>query len=279
MRTIDSVLSLCRKYKRELTIVWNVDTYLNCLFEDLFETLASEHIRIINIRANSPFVWKGRILKLPKLGKKIIGIKSERRISNDSLFDLYQSKNYLGRVELVSEVDDLFYSKVSPVVTPLFETNDHVYIESCYRMYPHENYYSSFKPVTGIQDKIDRMVVQFKNTVGLHIRRSDHTTSKEFSTTEKFVNIIQDELKHDSSTSFFVCTDSAETLHELISLFGDKILFNEIKNYDRNNSGAIKDAVLDVYCLAKTKKIYGSYFSSFSQVAADIGKVPEISVR
>ena len=120
---------------------------------------------------------------------------------------------------------------------------------------------------------------KFECTIGLHIRRTDHSTSIEYSTLDIFTKIIQEELLKDGNANFFVCSDTHETLKDLKLKFGDKILSNEIESYDRNNKNAISDALIDLYCLAATRKIYGSYFSSFSQVAADIGSVQEISVK
>jgi hypothetical protein len=41
----------------------------------------------------------------------------------------------------------------------------------------------------------------------------------------------------------------------------------------RNLQKGIQDAVVDMYCLAGCQKIIGSYFSSFSEVAAQINGI------
>ena len=42
---------------------------------------------------------------------------------------------------------------------------------------------------------------------------------------------------------------------------------------DRNSLEGMKFAVVDLFCLSKTKKIIGSVGSSYSQIAAEIGGI------
>ena len=73
---------------------------------------------------------------------------------------------------------------------------------------------------------------------------------------------------------FFVSTDNESYQNILVNKFGiQRIIFHE-KEFSRNKTEGIKDAVIDLFCLSKTSKIYGSYFSSFSYVAARIGNIP-----
>ncbi|MDR2121881.1 MAG: hypothetical protein LBP34_02035 [Flavobacteriaceae bacterium] len=41
-----------------------------------------------------------------------------------------------------------------------------------------------------------------------------------------------------------------------------------VKVLDRNLKQGIQDAVVDMFCLANTQKIYGFYWSSYSEIAA-----------
>jgi hypothetical protein len=54
--------------------------------------------------------------------------------------------------------------------------------------------------------------------------------------------------------------------------YGDRIITYE-KVLDRNQQKGIQDALVDMYCLAGCQKIIGSYFSSFSEVAAQINGI------
>lgn len=135
--------------------------------------------------------------------------------------------------------------------------------------------YQLFKPVTNIQNKIDGMVMQFKrDTIGIHIRATDNTESIKNSPFHLFVEKIEEELKINSDATFFLATDNEGYQNKLVDQFGaDKILLYK-KEFRRELNRGIKDAVVDLYCLSKTSKIYGSYFSSFSEVAGRIGQIP-----
>jgi len=71
---------------------------------------------------------------------------------------------------------------------------------------------------------------------------------------------------------FFLATDSPEEEQDMKKLFGDRII-TFAKKLDRNNPEAIQDALVDLLCLSKTRKIIGSFYSSFSDIAADIGYI------
>ena len=54
------------------------------------------------------------------------------------------------------------------------------------------------------------------------------------------------------------------------------IISNETRDLSRDSVNGVKDALLDLMCLSKTDKIIGSYFSSFTDIAADINGIPKI---
>jgi hypothetical protein len=41
----------------------------------------------------------------------------------------------------------------------------------------------------------------------------------------------------------------------------------------------MQESVVDLFCLSRMSKIYGSYWSSFSEVAAEIGNVDLIVLK
>lgn len=282
MRAIDSIIPWCKKYDRELTIIWNIDDSLNAPFESLFKPLKVEGvtIQVLNYNASKSITLNKVLFKFPRFKKQIFGVSNSQKIVNDNLFQLYGSSDYLGKVDLVSEVDALFYPKIAKILEPVFrDKTKNYWIESCYRMHEHDLCYSEFTPIDKLMREILVMTGKFEKTVGLHIRRSDHGAAKAFSTTDKFRTIIGDTLKLNPSATIFISTDEKDILADLRSEFGDRIFANDFNSYNRADQQAIESAVIDLYCLAGTEKIFGSYFSSFSQVAADINKIPEVSIR
>lgn len=308
MRTIDSLIEICSRNKVDLTVLWVTDLSLNCSFFKLFEKIEVDgiHFEIIDCPTGFPEnffknpqlfdglekptisiqkvrkiknILKGRFLnKNHLLIKKALGeINAEQVLLNKDFASLYNSQNKL-TTRTAREMDLDFISLVYPMIEKKINKNK-CYISSCYRMSKLVGSYSNFRPVLNLEKRVTSLSNNFDNTIGLHIRRSDHNTAKAFSTTEKFINVIESEIKKDYETTFFLSTDDSETKNNLIREYGKSILFSEVTSYNRNNPKAVQDAVVDLYCLSKTRKIYGSHHSSFSQTAADIGRIEEITAK
>ncbi len=295
IRTIDSTVALCKEKNEDLVVFWVQDGSLNIEFEKLFSLPQFDafNFKLINCPVGFPELYqKGSITKIKNLikGRKLprhlkIYLKNLKKIPED----LVLSKEFLLELNapiikdkslILNEADVKFIERVTPRLHALFNANlTTSYISSCYRMAPLIGNYNSFVPQKNIMDKIKATTIKFNDTVGLHIRKSDHTTSLKYSTTDKFIAAMDKEITCNSDASFFLSTDDYSTKRQLTEAYGKRILYNEVSSFARNNAEAAKDAVVDLYCLANTTKVYGSHQSSFSQVAAQIGGIPEITVR
>ena len=86
-------------------------------------------------------------------------------------------------------------------------------------------------------------------------------------------------LDRNPSVKFFVATDDDATKKELVKRYGNAI-YTRNNVSERNSRNGVVDAVVDLFLLAGCKKgIFGSYWSSFSEVAANIGWVPYDQVK
>lgn len=128
-----------------------------------------------------------------------------------------------------------------------------------------------FKPIPVVQRLIDNNLSKFsENTIGMHIRRTDHKVAKASASIDSFDNKIEELIKQDPSTRVFLCTDDEDVKSYLINKYGrDKILYYE-SVLDRNSYEGIRDAVVELWTLANTNVIYGSHGSSFTKMAAAI---------
>src|SRR5947209_20457433 len=76
-------------------------------------------------------------------------------------------------------------------------------------------------------------------------------------------------------TSLFLATDSADTEQRFSARYGSRLRTNPEKRFVPSVRGERKDnqhdAVIDLYTLAQTSLILGSYYSTFSTTAATIG--------
>jgi hypothetical protein len=311
MRTIDSVVSLCEKYGHALTVLWVMDSSLNCAFEKLFNPLVHPKvvIQVINCPTGFPenfskighllggliagptrIDWafrqlknllKGRILNpdQKRISKALSQLNEKNILLNTELAKKYAAQE-LDKAKSGRDMDFGFISQINEKITSFMNSNgEDKYISSCYRLHAMESHYNYFLPVKSIVEKVESTATKFNKTIGLHIRRSDHVVSRNFSTTDRFLEITNETLAKDPDFSFFVSTDDEPTKKSLISTHGEKIITNEISSYDRNNTEAVIEAMVDLYCLSKTLKVIGSHQSSFSQTAADIGRIEEITAK
>lgn len=310
MRTIDSLIKLCQIHNEDLTILWVNDSALNCSFSSLFQIpcfdklnfkvldcpvgFPDNYIRISqsskistssklveSILRKSKNALKGRFLndRLEQIIKIIKSLNDKSILIDEELAVVFELDKY-GPETSAREMDAAFMPKAKPMVDSLFSNaTPDAYLTTCFRVHPLKDRYEHFIPTTNLSDRVEHTVQQFDDTIGLHIRRSDHKASKEVSTTSKFIAIIEDFLRQNGNSTFFLSTDDGETKAKLIEQYGKRILFNEISSYDRNSSAAVKDALVDLYCLSNTKIIYGSHHSSFSQTAADIGGIKEFTAK
>ncbi|MBQ7192184.1 MAG: hypothetical protein IJS00_04855 [Paludibacteraceae bacterium] len=133
---------------------------------------------------------------------------------------------------------------------------------------------SMFVPQLSITQHIEQFVKQhpFSNehTYGVHIRRTDNTWAIDASPLALFEKRIESVLNTDGDANFYLATDDKDTISTLKERFGEHILVRD-KDFRRSSCEGIKDAVVDMWLLSKTKEIFGSFYSSFSEMASYIG--------
>ena len=157
------------------------------------------------------------------------------------------------------------------------EPNVYVYKENCFcRDLWTSNYADIFQPQEDIQRRIDEITKDWKgHVVGLHVRRTDNVRAIQNSPIERYYQIIKKEVEIDSLVRFYLATDSEEVKHDLTSRFVNLIITMPLC-LKRSSLQGMKDAVVDLYCLASTSKIYGSSASTYSMLAGKIYGIPVI---
>jgi hypothetical protein len=252
MRALDSAVSLCSETGISLRVYW-VKTYnINCAFSDLFEPIPGLEI----IEKKMPFVfdtaWQSGLYN-PRVYRKL----------PDWLI--------LNRNNVQAMAEDGFDFKLLKY--------HRVLMASSYRFYPTEKMYAIFVPIESLRQRIDMESASFdQNTIGIHIRRTDNRISIENSPTELFAQSIEKEIALNPNVNFFLASDCATTKQQLYNRYGDRIITNFDKS-ERATKEGIQQALVELYTLSRARKIYGSYWSSFSHTAADISGIEEITVR
>lgn len=242
MRALESALCLGGQVGARVELLWYRDPSLNCRFQELFSKPDCLS-RVIDIDLTS--TW-GRWCR-----KALIYIRSHggRRLYDQKFIATAKQDGMLLEREFR---DKSIFIETSSAFTDSL-TFEH------------------FSPVQDIERVISSTCARLDNAVGVHIRRSDNDLSIKHSPTEKFEEIMSGMLGSGYCDRFFLATDSADVEQHLIEKFGENVVVHHKYSYDRSVDSSIRDAVVDLYCLASCKKIVGSYWSSFSETAAQIG--------
>jgi Glycosyltransferase family 28 C-terminal domain len=140
-----------------------------------------------------------------------------------------------------------------------------------------------WRPVSALQQSIDRVVEGFgEHTVGVHIRRGDAWKSRrapeyQRSSDAAFMAALDRELESDPDVRFFLATDSLSTENHFRERYGSALLTNTEKEFVPSLVGRPKDnqrdAVVDMFALARTRRILGNYLSSFCKFSALVGGI------
>lgn len=259
IRSIDSILAIPNPNNIPITVIWERTSSLNCTFEKLFQL--PPHVTIVEKEANFQNIIGKLLSTLKKAARKL---------------EIYFPKGYAKYIfeeELQKLRDTNFDFK------QLFEFNS-VYIETQHRFYSSGKDFQNFVPVKSIQERVDEIARFFSaHTIGVHIRRTDNQKSIDYSPLHLFIESMNKAILEYPDTNFFLATDSLVEEKKLEEKFGEKILVQKNKRLDRNDPLAIQDALVDMLLLSKTKMILGSFWSSFSDTAAKIGKIDLVTIR
>ncbi len=241
MRTVAGAASLAKKLGKELVIIWTRDASLNAYFRDLF---------------SCPTGWRVIECSLSSLKYKFLYHLFKDGLHYKILADKWIYKNARG--------------KEYETWRHLVENQNLYLLASVDILYDGD--YRSFVVKEGLLNSLNTICCN-KNTIGIHIRRTDNSMSVKCSPTSLFLERAHRELEENPNVFFYLATDDPAEEKKFVKEFSDRILLYHKHSLDRNNPLAVKDALIDLYNLSCCKKIFASYFSSFSDVAALWGGV------
>ena len=134
-----------------------------------------------------------------------------------------------------------------------------------------DDIFDEFRPLPQLEAEIGRRRQALgNNVVGVHIRRTDNVESIRQSPTELFVQRMRQE---SADTVFYLATDSEAEKATLRGIFGPRIVTSESRA-ERGTLQGMRDAVIEMYLLSRTRRILGSAASTYSRTAASIGRIP-----
>lgn len=250
MRAIASGISLSNDKNIKIkNIIWPVNSDLYCPFDDLFEPL--KNIDIVNISNIQQLL-----------------LFDEPRKKNLYLSKLFQLSKYCGKLldtrnDIIDYIDTIQHNS-----KPLLIQSGVIYYD-----FSPEFYRSLFIPKKKFIESANKRLSNNSNIIGLHIRRTDNSISIEKSPTSLFIDTIKKELNNDSTIKFYLASDDDTIKGELTGLFGTDKIICSASTAIRSTKRGIQEALVELLCLSKCKKIYGSFWSSYSEAAAMIGNI------
>ncbi len=264
MRVIAATYRLGKRLNRDTKVLWAKNKEeINARFSDLFEK--SNVIEVEDIRSDNGIKELIKS-KLHSQGKNRISryvLRGIQKLYYDEVFDefnaRYLEKNHIKKIK----------------------RSKNTFINSCYEFIEtkSKDYRDIFEPVDSLKKEIERSTDRIgQNTIGVHIRRSDHKKAVKGSPEKEFVKVMNREVNVNDKVNFYLATDSSDVKSKFKSLFGEKLTLSKVPITRKNREG-IRGAIIDLYCLSKTRKIYGSLESSFTRVAAELGDIDHVFLR
>ncbi len=250
MRAIDSAYMIAQKINAPFEVLWEKSFELNCSFMKLFRPI--ENIILHEYHSG----------------------KIKKRISDRMVRYLWETgiKLPLGYSKYMSDQEVLSLKRNHYSFDDLHKDLP-VFISTVNRFYEGADALKIFQPIPELQTVIDGYHSLYGNNIlGIHIRRTDNLESVRYSPIQGFFEIMDAELAKNPATNFYLATDSPDDERLMRSRYMGHIISHE-KDLSRNSEKGIQDALIDLYCLSNTQKIIGSYFSSFSEVAAQIRNI------
>lgn len=250
MRAIASGYHLAKQIGSRLEVIWFMDWGMKAHFNDIFTPINEEGValreatlmdRLINDRPRpkNHFLFKipQRLIYDRCLYEHEI---TELRNNNYDFTSWARGKDcYMGNFQEFGGFDNALYSKL-------------------------------FHPTKEVTDKIQQYTSQFSDyTIGMHIRRTDSVRSINQSPTELFIEYGKKEMTVHPDARIFLATDSEDVKEEMRIAFGGRIITSAAEA-TRGSLEGIRDGMAELWALSYTDIIYGSFGSSYSEMAAKL---------
>lgn len=248
-----SAYSVAQKLKRELIVIWKREVGCNVKAAELFDL----PMKVIEISENGYSKEPFAHIAGNQSKKKWRG-KASRFLECGDVERIKKEEGYAGLLHVIEQEPVIYIKAFGPVC----ELDAHCF--------------SFLKPSGKVEQKGSTLFGQLnQDTVGVHIRRTDHTDAIANSPLSLFADRMKKETEVHAGTDFFVATDDEGVRNELKEqLPGARLIYNESGIIDRNSKAGLEDAFIEMLALSRCRKILGSYNSTFSLIPSYIGDIP-----
>lgn len=256
MRAIASGEALASRLERPMLVVWRRNFELNASFNSLFKE-KDLPFKLVEVGSLNYHLYyeapRKKNLYLSKLftflrGTKIINI--EQNIPENKLFNEIKRQ----KEDVIINSGLLFFDFDPKSLSSIFTFADNVI------------------------DK-GKQILQGQISQGaLQIRRTDNAESIKNSPLKLFEDVINAGVAENPSVKYFLATDDQNTKVYLSEKYPSHIIYNPTQASRKTPEGMI-DAAAELYIMSQCPVIYGSYWSSFSEIAAMYGNKRLIVVK
>lgn len=258
MSAIDSAVNFCTEKNVKLNVKWYKDWGMNCDWNELFCPLS-----FVNDKP------------LPKWIKMILNSRQSQKYNRSIIYAICAVAvdfvvRLLGKFHILCFLDMQEIREFEEFVKKrcLFGV-----ILSWDAFYPQEKFHNELFIINDTEILQSELAKISSHTVGVHIRRTDNPWSIAHSPLELFEKKMRQEMDYDTLTDFYICSDDLSVKeHFRYGIWKDKVKMPE-GIINRGSKEGIVQAACEMFALSKTQKIYGSYWSSFGDVAAKLGNI------
>lgn len=249
IRVLGSCVALSQQLEHEIDVIWERNTALNCSFYDLFEEIPGIKVKELPYIPKWNKLWLGR----RKRFLSTLNAQADCRLGDAEIRQIQQLKSDFLK---------------------LIKSFDRIYIDTCERFYGDPTFIAFIQPISSVSHEIMERTIQMDGQyIGVHVRRGDNIKSTEISSLDAFCTQMDHALEADAEAKFYISTDSAEVADQLKKKYSEAAIYFQ-SSYQRNKPRAIQLALIDFIMLANASAIIGSYWSSFSEEAANYHGVP-----
>jgi hypothetical protein len=240
IRTISAAHSFAKQYNKKLKIYWmTYDQGMKLPYAKVFEQL--DGVELVELKSKAIWFIIQSITKLVKLMK----------LRNIGKFTIL-----IGRVDVNEKI--------------LNDPNDLI-IRTDGRFFPFENIPLQFE--RNIRESGDKFLDSIGGEfIGMHVRRGNNREAIKNSPLSLFIDAAKEEV-FQKGNKIFLCTDDTTIKKTFKEIFEESVFTREVV-LEHSSEAHTVDAAIDLYCLSKSIKIYGTYFSSFSTISAEFNNVP-----
>ena len=244
MRAMASGVYVARKLGCPVSVYWNKNRECFAGFSDLFQPVLVDGVSVKSYSLSDFYLAldRKRNLYIPGVIRNFI---FDKQIVDCKCMDDREIEKLQGRIYMISGG----------------------FVARCYSLT------ELFVPTIEIQEQINGLRSQYsENVFGIHIRRTDNKQSIQKNEIDDYLRFMDQKIGTCPDVKFYLATDSMDVKRMMVNRYGDAVVSHKAI-LERTSVQGMKDAVVDLWCLSLTKEIIGSYYSSYSDIAAELGNI------